>query len=224
MTSVSVYVVDSRRLRAVVFLSICTTLILLTLQSMAGEQAPGKPGTQQGATLGERLRQIDGGYRVQLEDLLREAKIADDKDAIADISSRLSAIAKYASAAPPKKLRSFTLQGTILKEGELLVSPDGIQWKNVWWGVVEDMTLNGVTWEPKWSGDRRGIENETEVLTMDIGEIVDCKSDGKVTLKRIPRGAGKTGFRVENREHPHKTTFRIKITYRPSRAAEPGAK
>jgi hypothetical protein len=169
--------------------------------------APSRAATD--TELAEALRKLDRGYEAHLEDLLTKAQINDAGALMADIKARLAVIGKYRSAGLARSKKQLMLVGSLTHAGELVVDKDGIRWRDCTGPSPTDLNLNGVPWEPKWFD--RGTRSDTLGVSME--KILGWRVAGKVSVRKIPRGPGITGFKIASKTPRERSTFKLRIDY-----------
>ena len=187
-----------------------------------------KCGAASAQDAANRLAALDYDYRTKLEDLLRTATQQDEKAVVAAIKARLAVVTpKPASGQPiqPAQLgqgkKTLSITATMVDAAELYCSKDGIQWKDSLNGVVDNITVNGVQWVPRFGGGAYGKFTSDDVLQMNVGTVLRWKTSGKVSSQKIYRGPGVVSFLIGKKDdRSRRTTFTLEIEYQPAPGVE----
>ena len=187
--------------------------LVFAATALAGE-APFKDPTSE-TELVETLRALDRDYKAKLAALLRSAVVLSAPEAKADIEARLAVVAKYRSKGLPRRMKTLTVIGSIAAQAELVVSQEGIKFRDSHGGPVTDLNVNGVSWDPSWQGKwvSGNFVHESDLFPINIEEIARWRRSGKIEVRKVYRGPGVSSFKVVNKEKGGRATFSIKIGY-----------
>ena len=121
-------------------------------------------------------------------------------------------LGSYKSSGTKRALKKMTVIATVIGGAEFLViEGKGIQWRNVTGGYLQDVSINGVAWECKWS-EAPWHPVDSDIYKLDIDTVTDLKVLGRVEPSKRYRSPNTTCYYLSNKDK-RPTTFNIQLKY-----------